>query len=98
MATFPNPENVSDTIGLFQYGNTVTGELFMPIILIVIWFILYIALKEWGPESAMSSSLFIIMILAIVMRAGALVTDLVVTVAIIAFLAAAAWAIFKKGS
>src|SRR3972149_7315092 len=72
---FANPTNITDAVGVFSYGNSVTDGIFIPSILLVIFVVLFISMKNWSTEIAMSSSTFIIMILAVLFRAVDLVPD-----------------------
>lgn len=96
---FPDPVNLSGTVGVFDYANDITGQAFMPLILFVIWIILFTIFKTSGQgetRPALGSSLFVTMILSIILRAGNLVTDAVVVVMIFAFLGASVFIIMER--
>lgn len=83
---YANPTNVSSITGMFTYTNSVTNNLFAPAILFVIWIILFITLKQWRTEGALTSSTFIVMLLTFILRAGNIVGDVVVAIVTILFL------------
>jgi len=97
MSLFANPTNVTSAVGLFQYGNDVTNQMFMPAMLFVIWIILFVALKTtWRTEAALGSSTFSIMIVTIILSIAGLVTDTAVIVTVVAFLASMFLLVFEK--
>ena len=94
---FANPTNITDAVGVFSYGNSVTDGIFIPSILLVIFVVLFISMKNWSTEIAMSSSTFIIMILAVLFRAVDLVPDWVVIITMLAVAGSGIILFFKKG-
>lgn len=83
---FSDPTNVTSVTSLFDYTNSITGSFFMPAMLLMIWMILFIILKQWRTEGALTSSTFIVMLLSFLMRASDLVGDIVVAFVVIVFL------------
>lgn len=96
ITTYADPTNISGVVGTFDYANSITGEAFVPIIIFVIWIILFITLKQWRTEAALTSSLFSTMLITIILRTANLVTDLVLMVTVIAFLASVFLMVFNK--
>ena len=94
---FANPTNITDAVGVFSYGNSVTDGIFIPSILLVIFVVLFISMKNWSTEIAMSSSTFIIMILAVLFRAVDLVPDWGVIITMLAVAGSGIILFFKKG-
>jgi hypothetical protein len=87
LTTYIDPENVTSVVSSFDYANTVTGAAFTPAIIFVVWLILFITLKQWRTEAALTSSLFITMMITVLLRMTGLVTDTIMVVVIVAFLA-----------
>ena len=98
MPSFPTPENVTDVISLFGYSNTLTSNVFSGIMLFVVWLVIFISLKQWQSESALTASTFITFILSVFMLAGGLVGDWVVIMTLIAMLASAFLSFFRRES
>lgn len=101
LTTFPNPTNITNVTGLFGYSNQVTGNLFMPIMLITLWLIFFVTLKSWRNEAAFGASTFTIMLITILLRiitwnGVPLVNDTVVVIMILCFLAAFFMVAFNK--
>ena len=87
ITTYPDPTNATNVVTTMQYANQVTGQAFMPVIVFTVWLVLFITLKAWRTEAALSSSLFATMMITILLRTANLVTDVVLVVVVIAFLA-----------
>lgn len=67
MAYYTEP-TANDTLGIyefFNYVNFVSGGLFFPVILMVIWLVTFIALKGYTTSRAWTGASFLISILAI---------------------------------
>lgn len=96
ITTYANPDNATSVVTTIQYTNSITSEAFMPVMIFVIWLVLFITLKQWRTEAALSSSLFATMIMTIILRTAGLVTDTLLVISIVAFLAAFFMVIMSK--
>jgi len=93
---FANPVNIANMTGIFGYVNSVTDSAFVPLMLFSIWFVLFLVLKVWNTESALGSSTFIVMLLAMLFRAANLVSDTVVIITVVAFLISAVLIVIQR--
>ena len=69
MAYYVEP-TANDTIGFFEffnYVNTVAGGLFFPLILLVIWVIIFMGTKQYTTSRAFTTSSIITSILSIML-------------------------------
>ncbi len=69
--------NVTDTQGFYEYSlyiNEVAGGLFFPIIIFIIWVIVFIATKRFSASQAWTYASFISMILSIILATLDLMT------------------------
>ena len=96
---FPDPVNVTTTIGLFQYGNTVTNDIFMVSIVLVFWMVLFITLKlRWDTMASLNGATFPVMILSMLLRGGDLVSDAFVATIVISWLVIFFLSVFSRES
>jgi hypothetical protein len=79
---FQYPTNVTDLASYLRYQNIVTGSVFGILILIAIFIIVFIRLKDYPLAKAYGSAAFISAITAIIFRTLQLVNDLVLLFAI----------------
>jgi hypothetical protein len=67
MAYYTEP-TANDTLGIyefFNYVNVVSGGLFFPVILMVIWVVTFIALKGYTTSRAWTGASFLVSILSV---------------------------------
>ena len=93
---FGNPENFTGASSLFEYNNSVTGNLFMPIMLLVIWIILFFVMKSWQTEAAMGASTFVVLLLSIILKMANLIPDWTMAAVFIGFIAVVFIMVFSK--
>lgn len=55
---FPGAGNVTTPVDMFQYSNTLTNDLFGPFILLGLWLILFLAMKNYPTPRAFASASF----------------------------------------
>lgn len=74
--TYVLPENVTGFLSFINYINLVTGEnLFFPLIIGAIWFIIFMASKAYTTPRAITIASFFAMVLCIVGRIVGLVSN-----------------------
>lgn len=69
--TYIEPTNLTSLVGLFQYANTVTNDVFVVMLLITIYLVPLIYLILKNPDNFLSSAMaagFIVSISAILLR------------------------------
>lgn len=101
IVTYPIPENITGVGSAFGYTNSITGQLFVPIMLFVFWFILFITLKQWRTEAALGASTFITMMITMMLRVitfsgQPLISDGGVLIMILAFIASFFLVVFSN--
>lgn len=84
---FEPPKNITSFFGMMDYFNSLTdfgmGSMFWTVILIVISGVLFLTLKTYSVEKAISISVICSAVLAILLRILGWVNDYVVTVYVI---------------
>jgi len=86
---FANPR-INNTIQVFSYANSVTDGFFMTIMLIVVWIILFVSFKfQWRADTSFVSASFLTMLISMILAVADLVSDFVVVVFVLMFLAGA---------
>lgn len=80
--TYPMPV-ITNLTSLVLYANTITSNLFMPAMLLIIFIIALFAMIRWGTENSILTATFITTVIAILMRAGGFIADWVVVTLII---------------
>lgn len=92
-------ENLSDNITrpytLFQVTNEVTGGLFGNLILLAIFIVIFISLKDYRNSIAFATASFITTILAMLFRTMGIIGDMVMIVGIVATVASVAYLLFE---
>lgn len=80
----PLPSNFTSFGAWLDYSNTVTDFLFGNMLIVALWFVFFIPLKERFPglQSAVAANL-IVTIIAIIMRTGGWVSDYIMYLGII---------------
>jgi len=68
------PSDVNDFVGLVGYVDAATNGLFIPLTLVAILIIMFIAMKAYGNAAAFLASSFITAVLALLLSAMGLVT------------------------
>jgi len=63
----PTSNQTSGIFEFFKYTNDVSGGIMFPIILMVIWFILFISTKQFSSSRAWTYSSFVTSILSIIL-------------------------------
>jgi len=80
--TYIYPTNVTNLAGYLRYADIVTGHLFGIAILLCVFVILLVRMKDYPLTKSFGSAAFATGILAILFRAIGLVSDLVVMFAV----------------
>ena len=68
-------QNQDNLLGLAQETNTIAGGVLGFIILVILWFVLFIAFKNYDIKRALAGSSFICALVSIFMRLVSLIDD-----------------------
>ena len=97
MATkiYPEP-NINETTGLFevfQYVSRadVTSGLFFPVIMLVLWTVMFVSMKQYSTSRAFTASSFICMILSILLSVAGLLAPRYMYMCIVLVAIGAVW-------
>ena len=96
--SYPDPSNFTGATGLFDYGNQITQYAFMPVMLMVIWVVMFAGMKSASEDTktAATYSSFIVALLSMILRAVNLVTDSVILIFMALFIGTAFLLIFER--
>jgi len=83
MALWSYPENVTSFVSLFEYGNQVTSDLFMFMVIIAIWFVIFMTLGMQRAERSFAVASFVCFVFATFMFAMNLVGFIVILLFVI---------------
>ncbi len=76
MGNFTNPVNITSTVGIGTYLNTVTGGWWWSVMLIVIFIIAFVSLKYFFSKAdSLAASSFVCLLLGFMLRAAELIED-----------------------
>jgi hypothetical protein len=85
--TFVNP-TFNDTAGVFTYVNSITNDAFTPLMIVVIWVVMFLIFKtSWRGETAFTTSSFITFLISVLLRAAGLISDWMVITVMLIFVA-----------
>ena len=76
--TYPLPSNVTKIVDLAVWTNSVTNQMFWPLILLGLFVILFFSFKGFQTERAFATSAFVTMIIGIMFGIMGLVSSYVV--------------------
>lgn len=93
--TFPDP-NITRPYEMVTYVNTVTDNYFGPVVLLIIFIVAFMALKNYKTSTTFATSIFITTLFALLFRAAGWVGDPVVIGMILASVAGIAFLWFDK--
>ena len=94
---YAEPVNFTTPIDMFTYANTVTNDLFIPSILLGLFFVIFVATKETFPtEKAFTAASFTTLLVTIMFRWINLTSDFVVFILIISCAVGALWIRFRQ--
>ena len=68
--------NSADMVGLFEYSNHVTGEIFTALMVLSFWIILIFALKRFEMSKALLSSSFVMFFVSLLLTYAGLLNFL----------------------
>lgn len=83
MAIFAYPENITGFVEFVQYTNTLVNGMLGMGILIIVFMVSFLSAKSYSYERAFGFSSFLTMISAILLRFMNLITDWMLSIAII---------------
>jgi len=83
-ANFSYPTNATKMYQIFQYSNTVTNEWFGAVILIMLFVIIFITLKDYKTNRAFATASFITAVVAVLFKSFSIITDFTLYLFIIA--------------
>ena len=97
MAPYPSvtDQNVTGMLQLFTYANNITNNWLGAGILLAVWVISFVAMKQFRVERAMAASTFMVSIIGILLRMLGFVTDKIVILSVLALAVSVFW-LFKR--
>ena len=88
--------NITRPYQLIEVANNVTGDLFGLVMIICIFVIAFISLKDWKPAPAFAASSFITTIIAIMLRTLNALADWALFICIFLVVISMAFLVFNK--
>ena len=93
--TFPTPTNITRPYMMFEHVATLTTNLFGPVILIAVFIIALISMKNHRASAAFGAASFITLLIALILRALNAVSDLILIAVIIITTLSVAFLLFE---
>ena len=98
MPTLPYamPTNATSLVGVFQYVNVITDDLFGVMIVFGVWVMVFFALTHEPPRKSLTAASFISTLLAVVLWAAGISGATPVIATILALLASVGYMLFSE--
>jgi len=90
------PTNATSLLGVFQYANTITGDLFGVMLVFGIWVLSFFALQHEAPRKSLTAASFITTLIAVVFWAAGVVGATAVIASILALIASVGYMLFSE--